>query len=67
MGQLSDKVRSDLHREFFLEHKLLFIRDTPEYCRQCKQYVEDNARDRLIRYKREITGKDEDLTSSDFL
>lgn len=67
MGQLADKVKSDLHNEFFKEHKLLFVTNTPEYCRQCKLYVEENARDRLVEYKRLIKGRDEDLTSSDFL
>jgi hypothetical protein len=66
MGQLADQVRSELQHEFFKEHKLLFVRNTPEYCRQCKQYVEQHARGRLIEYKRKM-GKDDKLESSDFL
>ncbi len=51
MGLLADKVRSDLQAEFFKEHKILFFGNTREYCRQCKKYVEENCRERLISYR----------------
>jgi len=67
MGQLADRVKSELHHEFFKDHKFLFVKNTPEYCRQCKQYVEEHARCRLVEYKKEMSGRDEELKSSDFL
>ena len=66
MGQLSDIVRTELQKEFFKEHRLLFVTNPRDYCRQCKKYVEENCRERLIKYKRKI--KDEEtLNSSDFI
>jgi hypothetical protein len=66
MGQLADRVRVELSDEFFKNNRILFFTRPREYCRRCKQYVENNARERLVSYKREI-GKNEDLNSSDFL
>jgi len=54
MGLLADKVRSDLHKEFFKKHKILFLANTREYCRECKKYVEENCRERLIQYRKEL-------------
>ncbi len=52
MGQLSDKVKIELQKEFFENHKKLFITNPRGYCRQCSKYVEQNARERLINYKK---------------
>ena len=68
MGQLSDKVKIELQKEFFNNHKALFLINPREYCRECSNYVEKNARERLINYKRQRGDKDpEILSSSDFL
>ncbi len=68
MGQLSDKVKTELQKEFFDNHKTLFLINPREYCRECSNYVEQNARERLINYKRKRGDKDpETLSSSDFL
>ena len=67
MGQLADKVRSELQHEFFKEHKKLFIVNLSEYCRQCKNYVEMNCRDRLRESKAKYRSEGVDLDSQDFL